>query len=177
MKKLLIIAAMAFAMLFVSCKDTDTLTFTNMSPSSGGYTASYKVDVGNSVKRGKLRTEFRHNGIVETNGMLNIGKKTDSVEISFLTADGRLNVQISAEGEESQSAGVAYDLPDGTMESSFIGYSEGEVIEVSDGELILAAIVFGTGDGVKSVDLKSLADAPEKPADHTAVMIIRAAFE
>lgn len=84
-----------------------------------------------------------------------------------------LNVQIETD-EASGSILTYFELPTETIGYSFTAYEDKEIMKVTAGEeLLIGAMAFDTGDGVRTVDCRSLTDEPEKIKGYSCVLIIR----
>ena len=186
MKKIFLIAALVFTLILSSCGKRDTLTLTNTDHASpDAWIASYKVDIGHSVKSGKLRAELWRDGEAEITDAFAFDDETKTIDIVLRISgfrksgeDEKLNVQITADdGSDQQMTMVVYDLPD-YVGYSVSAYEKGEKVDVSGGgEKILAAMAFDTGNGVRSFAPESLVSEPELLGDYSCIAIVRAEFD
>lgn len=186
MKKIFLIAALVFTMILSSCGKSDTLTLTNTDHASpDAWIVSYKVDIGHSVKSGKLRAELWQNGEATTTDAFAFDDETETIDIVLRISgfrksgeDEKLNVQITADdGSDQQMTMAVYDLPD-YVGYSLSAYEKGEKVDVSGGgEKILAAMAFDTGNGVRSFAPESLVSEPELLGDYSCIAIVRAEFD
>ena len=112
---------------------------------------------------------------------LDIGTKT--IDISLLidelwteNAEKSLNAQIGTD-EQSGSVLTAFPLPEDIIGYSFAAYNDREKIEINPGEeVMLCALAFDTGSGVRSLDCKSLTNEPGKLKEYSCIAVIRTAF-
>lgn len=144
---------------------------------------SYEVNIGNKVGGATAVAELWQHGECIKSTPLILNNETDKIYISLLvdgfgTADDTkgLNVQIETD-DASGSILTYFELPTEIASYSFTAYDDKEVIKVTaDEEILLGAMAFDTGDGVRTVDCRSLTDEPEKIKDYSCILIIRAAF-
>lgn len=173
-----------FASLTGCTGQKDTITFhSEWSSLANNKRASYGVNIGNKVGGATVTAELWQNGecTESTPLTLNIGTKT--IDISLLidelwteNTEKSLNVQICTD-EQSGSVLAAFPLPEDIIGYSFAAYNDREKIEVNPGEnVILCALAFDTGSGVRSADCKSLIDEPGKLKEYSCIAVIRAAF-
>ena len=173
-----------FASLTGCAGQKDTITFhSEWSSLANNKRASYDVSIGNKVGGATVTAELWQNGecTESTPLTLNIGTKT--IDISLLidelwteNAEKSLNVQIGTD-EQSGSVLTAFPLPDDIIGYSFAAYNDREKIEINPGEeVMLCALAFDTGSGVRSVDCKSLTDEPGKLKEYSCIAVIRTAF-
>ena len=114
---------------------------------------------------------------------LTINSGTKTIDISLLidelwteNSPKALNVQIDT-NELPGSVLTSFALPEEIIGYSFAAYNDREKIEVNPGEeVILCALAFDTGSGVRSVDCKSLIDEPGRIEGYSCIAVIRAAF-
>lgn len=145
--------------------------------------ASYEVNIGDKVGGATVVAELWQNGECTKSTPLILNNETDKIYISiFVDGFGKeddakgLNVQIEAD-EVSGSILTYFELPAELIGYSFTAYDDKEVINVTAGEeILLGAMAFDTGAGVRTVDCKSLIDEPGKINDYSCILIIRAAF-
>ena len=173
-----------FASLAGCTGQKDTITFhSEWSSLTNNKRASYDVNIGNKVGGASVTAGLWQDGqcTESTPVILNSGTKT--IDISLLidelwteNAEKSLNVQICTD-EQSGSVLAAFPLPEGIIGYSFAAYNDREKIEVNAGEdVILCALAFDTGSGVRSVDCKSLINEPGRLEEYSCIAVIRAAF-
>lgn len=173
-----------FASLAGCAGQKDTITFhSEWSSLANNKRASYDVNIGNKVGSATATAELWQNGECTENTPLTLNVGAKSIDISLLidelwteNAEKALNVQISTD-EQSGSVLTAFPLPEGVIGYSFAAYNDREKIEVNPGEeVILCALAFDTGSGVRSVDCKSLIDEPGKLKEYSCIAVIRMVF-
>lgn len=181
----LFITILALVICLAGCKSKqDTLKFIYENVGlPNKECASYEVNIGNKVGGANVVAELWQHGECTKSTPLILNNETAKIYISVLV-DGfgaeddtkGLNVQIETD-EISGSILTYFELPTEIIGYSFTAYDDKEVINVTAGkELLLGAMAFDTGDGVRTVDCKSLIDEPEKIKDYSCILIIRAAF-
>lgn len=173
-----------FASLAGCAGQKDTITFhSEWSSLTNEKRASYEVSIGNKVGGASVTAELWQNGECAEGTPLTLNGGTKTIDISLLitelwteNAEKSLNVQIGTD-EQSGSVLAAFPLPEGIIGYSFAAYNDKEKIEVNPGEdVILCALAFDTGSGVRSVDCKSLADEPGKLKEYSCIAVIRMVF-
>ena len=142
---------------------------------------SYEVDIGREAGGAAVTAELWEDGACTASTPLTLGRETEALHISLL-AEGRrtekdgLYVQMET-GEVSGSLLTCFGLPSGWTGYSFSAYEDGDILPVHAGEeIVLAAMAFDTGDGVRSVSCPALTDGTETLEDEACVLVIRAAF-
>lgn len=142
---------------------------------------SYEVDIGREAGGAAVTAELWEDGACTASTPLTLGRETEELHISLL-AEGRgtekdgLYVQMET-GEVSGSILTYFALPAGWTGYSFSAYEDGDILPVHAGEeIVLAAMAFDTGDGVRSVSCPALTDGTETLEDEACVLVIRAAF-
>lgn len=181
----LFITILALVICLAGCKSKqDTLKFIYENVGlPNKECASYEVNIGNKVGGATVVAELWRNGECTKSTPLILNNETDKIYVSLLVdefgeEDGAkgLNVQIETD-EASGSILTYFELPTETIGYSFTAYDDKEIIKVTAGEeLLIGAMAFDTGDGVRTVDCRSLTDEPEKIKGYSCVLIIRAAF-
>lgn len=144
---------------------------------------SYQVDIGNKVGGATVVAELWRQGECIKSTPLVLNNETEKIYISLLvdgfgTEDDKkgLNVQIET-NETSGSILTYFELPTDITGYSFTAYEDKEVIVVTaDEEILLGAMAFDMGAGVRTVDCISLIDEPEKIEEYSCILIIRATF-
>ena len=179
----LVIFAM-FVSLTGCAGQKDTITFhSEWSSMANKKRASYDVNIGNKVGGASVTAELWQVGECTKGTPLTINSSTKTIDISLLidelwteNAEKALNIQIDTD-EQSGSVLASFSLPEEIIGYSFAAYNDREKIEVNAGEdVILCALAFDTGSGVRSVDCKSLIDEPGKLKEYACIAVIRAAF-
>ncbi len=142
---------------------------------------SYEVDIGREAGGAAVTAELWEDDECTASTPLTLGRETEELHISLL-AEGRgtekdgLYVQMET-GEASGSLLTCFGLPSGWTGYSFSAYKDGDILPVhADEEIVLAAMAFDTGDGVRSVSCPALTDGTETLEDEACVLVIRAAF-
>ena len=142
---------------------------------------SYEVDIGREAGGAAVTAELWEDDECTASTPLTLGRETEELHISLL-AEGRgtekdgLYVQMET-GEVSGSILTCFGLPSGWTGYSFSAYKDGDILPVHAGEeIVLAAMAFDTGDGVRSVSCPALTDGTETLEDEACVLVIRAAF-
>ena len=142
---------------------------------------SYEVDNGREAGGAAVTAELWEDDECTASTPLTLGRETEELHISLL-AEGRgtekdgLYVQMET-GEVSGSLLTCFGLPSGWTGYSFSAYKDGDILPVhADEEIVLAAMTFDTGDGVRSVSCPALTDGTETLEDEACVLVIRAAF-
>lgn len=142
---------------------------------------SYEVDIGREAGGAAVTAELWEDDECTASTPLTLGRETEELHISLL-AEGRgtekdgLYVQMET-GEVSGSILTCFGLPSGWTGYSFSAYKDGDILPVHAGEeIVLAAMPFDTGDGVRSVSCPALTDGTETLEDEACVLVIRAAF-
>lgn len=142
---------------------------------------SYEVDIGREAGGAAVTAELWEDDECTASTPLTLGRETEELHISLL-AEGRgtekdgLYVQMET-GEASGSLLTCFGLPSGWTGYSFSAYKDGDILPVHAGEeIVLAAMTFDTGDGVRSVSCPALTDGTETLEDEACVLVIRAAF-
>ena len=145
--------------------------------------ALYEVNIGNEVHGATVVAELWRDGECTGSAPLTVNNETETISISFLiegfgTEDNTKNLNVQIETDEvSGSILMQFELPQEVIGYSFTAYDDKEVLNVNAGdEMLLSAIAFDTGPGVRTVDCKSLIEEPEKIKDYSCILIIRAAF-
>lgn len=142
---------------------------------------SYEVDIGREAGGAAVTAELWEDGECTVSTPLTLGRETEELHISLLaeghgTEKDGLYVQIET-GEISGSLLTCFGLPSGWTGYSFSAYKDGDILPVrADEEIVLAAMTFDTGDGVRSVSCPALTDGTETLEDEACVLVIRAAF-
>lgn len=142
---------------------------------------SYEVDIGREAGGAAVTAELWEDGECTVSTPLTLGRETEELHISLLaeghgTEKDGLYVQIET-GEISGSLLTCFGLPSGWTGYSFSAYKDGDILPVrADEEIVLAAMAFDTGDGVRSVSCPALTDGTETLEDEACVLVIRAAF-
>lgn len=173
-----------FASLAGCAGQKDTITFhSEWSSLANNKRASYEVNIGNKVGGASVTAELWQDGECTKGTPLTLNSGTKNIDISLLidelwteNAEKALNVQIGTD-EQSGSVLAAFPLPEGIIGYSFAAYNDREKIEVNAGEdVILCALAFDTGSGVRTLDCKSLIDEPGRLEEYSCIAVIRAAF-
>ena len=186
MKKVIkFIAVLTFLIVLAGCNSQkDSLKFIEQkSGLPNKVLASYEVNIGNKVGGATVVAELWKNGECTESTPVTLNNETKEINISLLiegfgtenNTEG-LNVQVDTD-EASGSVLTYFELPQNVLGYSFTAYTDKEIINVNAGEeMLLGAMAFDTGSGVRSVDCKSLIDEKEKIKDYSCVLIIRAKF-
>ena len=186
MKKVIkFIAVLTFLIVLVGCNSQkDSLKFIEQKTGlPNKVLASYEVNIGNKVGGATVVAELWKNGECTESTPVTLNNETKEINISLLiegfgtesNTEG-LNVQVDTD-EASGSVLTYFELPQNVLGYSFTAYKDKEIINVNAGEeMLLGAMAFDTGYGVRSVDCKSLIDEKEKIKDYSCVLIIRATF-
>ena len=145
--------------------------------------ADYEVNIGKKAGGAKIIAELWQDGSCTESTPVMINEETKEIHIT-LSVDGfgnteggqGLNVQIDTD-EKLGSMLTYFELPTQVSGYSFTDYDKNEVIEVNlDTEVILAAMAFDTGTGVRTLDCRNLADDPDYLSSYSCLLIIRSAF-
>lgn len=144
---------------------------------------SYEVNIGNLVGGATIVAELWQNGDCTASTPLTLNYETEKLYISYLidgfgTDGGKkgLNVQIETNAV-SGSVLSYFELPPEIYGYSFTAYDDKEVIPVSaDKDVILCAMAFDIGAGIRTFDCSSLIDEPERLQEYSCIVIVRATF-
>lgn len=165
-------------------KNTDFLKFVyEKSASPATELASYEVNMGNNVGGGTVVAELWENGECIKSSPVSLNNQTKEVNLSLLIngygtfeSEKNLNVEIDT-NEVSGSVLTAFELPKEINGYSFTAYEDKQVIEIEPNkEVILAAMAFDMGDGVRSVDCEILVSEPGRLSSYSLILVIRATF-
>ena len=175
MKKVIkFFAVLTFLIVLVGCnRQKDSLKFIEQKTGlPNKVLASYEVNIGNKVGGATVVAELWKNGECTESTPVTLNNETKEINISLLiegfgtesNTEG-LNVQVDTD-EASGSVLTYFELPQNVLGYSFTAYKDKEIINVNAGEeMLLGAMAFDTGYGVRSVDCKSLIDEKEKIKD------------
>lgn len=144
---------------------------------------TYEVNIGNKLGGATIAAELWKNGECAESAPLTLNKETKEINISLFMDNGGtagntkgLNVQIGSDAV-SGSVLTYFELPQNVLGYSFTAYKDKEIINVNAGEeILLGAMPFDTGAGVRTVDCKRLLDEPEKVKDYSCLLLLRASF-
>ena len=145
--------------------------------------ALYEVNIGNKVSGGALVAELWQNGECLESSPITLNTDTKELHLSLLldrhaTSESMqgLNVQIGTE-EVTDSELKYFEVPEDIKGYSFSAYEDKEVIEVAPNEeFILAAMAFDMGNGVRSIDCKTLVSDPSVLSSYSCIAVVRAKF-
>ncbi|MBS6195503.1 MAG: hypothetical protein KH828_07985 [Clostridiales bacterium] len=162
----------------------DTLKFVreNVTPARM-QCADFEVNIGNEVGGAKIIAELWQDGACTESTPVIINDEIKEIHMMF-SVDGfgkaeevqGLNVQIDT-NEKSGSLLTYFELPAQISGYSFTAYDKNEVIEVNpDEEVILAAMAFDTGAGVRTLDCRKLETDPDYLASYSCLLVIRSLF-
>lgn len=143
----------------------------------------YEANLGDKVGGATVVAQLWQNGECIESTPLTCNNETRKIRISLFTvgngtenSPNGLQVQIGTD-EASGSVLTYFELPPNISGYSFAAYEEGETIHATPGEeILLGAMAFDTGTGVRTMDCKSLIDEPEKINGYSCILVIRAAF-
>lgn len=144
---------------------------------------SYELNMGNKVNSGTLTAELWQNGECSKSSPVILNSQTKEIGVSLLI-DGYetdeavkgLNVQIDTD-EVSGSGLTRFEIPRDFKGYLFSAYEDNESMEISEeNDLILAAMAFDTGDGVRSIDCRKLVSEPSALSCYSYILVIRAEF-
>lgn len=170
----------SFLMAFMGCASKkDTLKFiyegTGLPDKE---CASYEVNIGSQVGGAVIVAELWKDGQCTKSTPLTVNKDTKKIDFSFLVEDENngLNVQIETD-QVSGSVLTCFELPEDVKGYSFTAYEDKEIINISAGEeVLLGAMAFDTGKGVRIIDCESLISQPERIKEYSCILVIRATF-
>lgn len=87
-----------------------------------------------------------------------------------------VSVQLNTD-EVSGSALTFFELPQKVLGYSFTAYEDRKIIDVHAGEeVLLCAMAFDTGTGVRSVSYERLSEDSEQLQEYACLLVIRASF-
>lgn len=145
--------------------------------------ASYDVSFGNTVGGATITAQLWENGVCTESDSLLLS--CDAKKLScLLTLDTpgtdidapEVTVQMGIDGDTGLFL-CGFPLPEGILGYSFTAYGDNERLDVAVGEdMVLCAMAFDTGSGVRTVDCKSLAQDLEKVKEYSCILLIRAVF-
>lgn len=145
--------------------------------------ASYEVNIGNNVGGATVVAELWENGTYTESMPLTINNNTKKISCSLLiegygtenSAKG-INVQIDTD-EVSGSVLTYFEIPQNVSGYLFEAYEDKETFEVcAEDEVLLCAIAFDTGNGIRTVDCNSLIEYSERIKEYSCILVIRATF-
>ena len=184
-----IVAALVLCVVMAVCfltnplPKTDHLTLREVDGMGIDWSANYQVDLGREVGSGTLVVESWYRGeVIRSNQVLFTGKaKEFTLSMSVRRGEER-NEGVDVDLKTDQYGGslltyMAFPLAEEVSGWSFASHKIGEKLTVTPGnDLVLAAMAFDTGNGVRSVDIKKLAEEPAYLANYDCILLIRAVF-
>lgn len=184
MKRSIFLILVLLISLFGCSDKQDTLKFNilNTAIHNKKY-ISYEMNIGNTVSKAVITSELWQNGECVKSDPLEADSIVKEIDISFLidmnNSDGTKGLSIQIDTDDAIAADINYfELPKQANGYSFTAYKDGEVIEITaDKDIILAALAFDTGDGVRTADCKAFTDEPEKLSEYSCISVIRMSFE
>ena len=185
MKYRSLIVSLLLALVLTGCANRqDSLTFIYQpSAQPNASSANYEVRIGHDVGSAEIAAELWQNGACSQSDSLFLDSGAESLHLLFTLdgfaaskADSALNLQIDADNS-SGSLLTRFALPDSIIGYSFQAYEDQEVIPVSpNDEIILAALAFDSGAGVRTVDFQQLLEEPDALSSYSCLCIVRATF-
>lgn len=184
-QKVIFLISFVLLISIVGCTGKqDTLTFIYENTSlPNKECAFYEVDIGKEVHGATVVAELWQNGACTRSIPLTLNNETETIAISLLlegfeTENNTKNLNVQIETDEVSGSILTYfELPQEVRGYSFTAYKDKEVLDVNAGdEMILSAVAFDTGAGVRIVDCKSLIEETEKMKEYSCIVVIRAAF-
>lgn len=165
-RTVILIVSLVLAIALSACSaKQDSLKFVKEDVSSANLRrADFEVNIGKNVGGARIVAELWQNGACTESAPLIISDETKEIHFT-LYVDGfgetegvqGLNVQIDT-NEMSDSVLTYFELPTQVLGHGFEAYNINEVIEVeADTEVILAAMAFDTGAGIRTLDCRTLA--------------------
>lgn len=184
-QKVIFLISFVLLISIVGCTGKqDTLTFIYENTSlPNKECAFYEVDIGKEVHGATVVAELWQDGTCTKSIPLTLNNETETIAISLLlevfeTENNTKNLNVQIETDEASGSILTYfELPQEVRGYSFTAYKDKEVLDVNAGdEMILSAVAFDTGAGVRTVDCKSLIEETEKMKEYSCILVIRAAF-
>ncbi|MBR4867469.1 MAG: hypothetical protein IKU11_12330, partial [Clostridia bacterium] len=183
------IAAVVSCILVAACfltdplPKTDRVTLRETDGVGTDWTASYQVDLGRKVGSGTLVVESWYKGeIIRYNQVLITGKAKEFSLSMSVRRDEESNEGVDVDIKTDQYGGsllsyVAFPMGEEISGWSFTSHKVGEKLTVTPGnDLVLAAMAFDTGRGVRVVDVKKLAEDPKYLGNYDCMVLVRATF-
>lgn len=145
--------------------------------------ADFELSLGRRVQSAAIRAEQWQNGICVSGDYLHLGVEDTDLHVQFVQhrADdlslGSFEVQLEGDPEKEKVV-VFFSAPTNTVGWAFTSYEEGERLQPQPGdELILAALVYDEGGGVRALDCETYTNEPERLQNaENPVLVIRAVF-
>lgn len=154
--------------------------YMEMSP-DGTQTAEFELNIGNRADKGTIIAEFWREGVCQESPSVSIDGETKELHLSFLLnshekeEEGLWSVEVDI--NTNKNSAITSFAPLLVVGYSFSSYDRDEVIEVNPGtEVVLAAMAFDTGEGVRTLDCERLAAEPDIVSEHSCLLLIRASF-
>lgn len=173
----------AISLLTNPLRQGDFLRLTEQDTPSGKNQVLYEIELGDKVKSGTIYTEEWSNGICVRSTPVALTQSVE--EIGILTSERRENnsvvgidIQIDA-GENGGSLVTYFAFPENNSIRgwAFTAYELNEKVEiVPDDEVILAAMAFDAGGGVRTFSPGVLISEPERLENADYMIVIRAHF-
>lgn len=164
-------------------RNQDSITFVKDNVTPGNLQcADFKVNIGKKVRGAKIIAELWQNGVCTESTPVIINDETKEIHImisvdGFGTTKGVQGINTQIDTNKLGSALAYFELPTQVLGYSFTAYNENEVIEINpDTEVILAAMGFDTGAGVRTLDCRNLEDNPDYLSSYSCLLIIRSSF-
>lgn len=143
----------------------------------------YEINIGDSVKSGKIYVEQWVDGNCVKSSPVNMTKYADSIEILMSERyENNVSVGTDVQIETNQYGGsliTYFPYPENLniVGWGFNGYELDEKVKISaDEEVILAAKVFDTGEGVRIFTCETLINDPERIQNANCMIVVRAVF-
>ena len=144
---------------------------------------SYEIKLGHQVNGAAVDAELWQNGVCTKSAPILLPKETKKLACSLLIdrseADGAakgVSVQLDTD-EAVGSALTFFELPQKVLGYSFTAYEDRKIIDLHAGEeVLLCAVAFDTGTGVRSVSCERLSEDSEQLQEYACLLVIRASF-
>lgn len=177
---LLVCVATAVCLLTDPIGKQDTMTYSRRSTQIGNR-ADFDIHFGQKARSAMLVAELWQHG--EKTAESTMLLPSDTKEISVLFSDRQENMYLTGETVQIDTEHVAgalitfFPIPEGVRGWSFSSWNDGQTVDIEDGkEIILAAMNFDTGKGVRSVFELLEENDHQIPADIDCVLMVRAIF-
>lgn len=144
---------------------------------------SYEVKLGHQINGAAVAAELWQNGVCTESAPVLLPKETKKLACSLLIdrseTDGAMkgvSVQLDTD-EASGSVLTFFELPRKVLGYSFTAYEDRKIIDIHAGEdVLLCAMAFDTGTGVRSVSYERLSEDSEQLQEYACLLVIRASF-
>lgn len=186
MRRLIHAAALTALVLFLAgcAGKKDTITFHQDNPALPNTQAvSYELDLENTVGGASVTVQLWENGTCAESESLTLDRDNKKLSCLF-TLDSSLadtttpGITVQMDSDESSDLFLAqFTLPQNIRGYAFTGYTDNEELEVHlEENMVLCAMAFDTGSGVRTVDCRSLTQDPEKVKEYSCILLVQADF-